>query len=337
MRINANNITHNIINAHMRNIQLNKEDLKTENNFQYGLYTYKKNIIFTQINEKIDFTKQIYIHGKNTFYIDSSSAGHLGVSYVVIKESNLYKKTQKLLINIIIITIIAYIFLSIIGFYLAKLFIYPIQNQREKLNNFIKNTTHELNTPLSAILLCVDSNNFYTQKNKDHIKISAKKISNIYKNLTYLFFKEHKENRVLSQNISNLLEQELQYHKELAHKKNIIISHHIEKTFFKIEKECFERIINNLITNAIKYTKRKGHISITLKNNLLIIEDTGIGISKDNLKRIFERYYRIKNSTGGFGIGLDIVYSICKNYNIKIDVHSKINKGTTFFLQFPFK
>jgi two-component system OmpR family sensor kinase len=222
--------------------------------------------------------------------------------------------------------------LALVGSYLAKLFIYPIQSQREKLNTFIKDTTHELNTPLSAILLCISSENFYSEENRQHIKLSAKKISNLYKDLSYLTLKNEKNDSFID--ISKILKDELSYHQQLAIKKKILITHSIEQTFFKIDKDNFERLINNLISNAIKYTKRNGQINIKLKNNILSIEDNGIGIAKDKLAKIFERYYRATSSVGGFGIGLNIVYSICKNYDIKIDVKSKIKEGTTFTLKF---
>ncbi len=89
-----------------------------------------------------------------------------------------------------------------------------------------------------------------------------------------------------------------------------------------------------MITNAIKYTKRHGNIKIALKNDTLTIEDNGIGIDKEKLNQIFKRYYRATDEVGGFGIGLDIVYSICKTYGIKISVDSKKDEGTLFSLNF---
>ncbi|NQY94221.1 MAG: HAMP domain-containing histidine kinase [Campylobacteraceae bacterium] len=319
----------------MQKLDLNKEDLIVDDGFLYGLYSQDQKVLQSEIKEKIDFSKDYYQDGENTYYIDKGAAGHLGVTYVVLKESNLNKKISELLLNIIVIIVVLYMIIALIGFYLARLFIYPIQSQREKLDIFIKNTTHELNTPLSAILLCVDSKNFYSEQNRNHIKVSVKKMTNIYKDLTYLFFSQEKQLEADELNISQVLRKELEYHTELASMKHIDISNNIEETFFTIDEESFIRITNNLISNAIKYTKRKGAINITLEKNALIIKDTGIGIDNTKLEKIFERYYRATNSVGGFGIGLDIVYSICKKYNIKIDVKSELNVGTTFTLKFP--
>ena len=86
--------------------------------------------------------------------------------------------------------------------------------------------------------------------------------------------------------------------------------------------------------NAIKYNKIEGKIEIILRKNELIIKDSGIGISKEKIKDIFNRYYRGTNQTGGFGLGLNIVNMICKTYNIKIEVESTENIETTFILKF---
>jgi len=318
----------------MQNKHIKFDNLTVYKDLKFGLYDANEKPIYTQIKNKIDFSKQDYEAFNALFYIDHSVAGHLGVSYVVVKKSSLKDKISKLLQNIILVAFAAYLIVALIGFYLAKLFIYPIQSQRKKLNTFIKNATHELNTPVSALLLCVDANNFYNEKNRNLISLSAKKISNLYKDLTYITLKEHKKQNLNDIDISKILQKELLFHATLAEKKRIELNSKIESTFFKIDEEDFIRLINNLISNAIKYTKRGGKIQISLKERTLTIQDTGVGIDKEKLDKIFERYYRATENIGGFGIGLDIVNSICKTYNIHISVVSKINKGTTFTLNF---
>ena len=73
-------------------------------------------------------------------------------------------------------------------------------------------------------------------------------------------------------------------------------------------------------------------IDISLRNKILTIKDTGIGIQEEKVKNIFDRYYRATLEQGGFGIGLNIVSKICKDYNIKIVVDSELNESTTFKL-----
>ena len=332
MEITANNISHKIIQAHMKGLNLELQNLKIPNNFKYALYDSNKKPIHEDFHEKVDFDKKIFKKNNSIFYIDEGTTGHLAVSYVIIKENSLSKNLLKLKQNIIYGTIGIYFIIALVGFFLAKFFIYPIQAQREKLNNFIKDTTHELNTPISALLLCVNSDDFSSQKNRANINLSAKKISNLYQDLTYITLKNDKPKSTFKINITEILKHELDYHEQLSKKKKITITNSLENTFYKIDKEDFIRVTNNLISNAIKYTKRNGHINITLKSDMLIIEDNGIGIEKEKLYKIYERYYRATDSVGGFGIGLNIVYSICQKYNIKIDVKSELNQGTCFTL-----
>ena len=335
MEITASSISHKIIQAHMKGLNLDLENLNTPNNFKYALFDKSQKPIHVEFDEAVDFSKKTFKKDNSIFYVDEGTTGHLAVSYVVIKENSLEQHLSALKQKIIYITIAIYLFIVIVGVSLAKLFIYPIQAQREKLNTFVKDTTHELNTPISALLLCINSEDFASEKNREYINLSAKKISNLYKDLTYITLKTDKPKATSLIDISEILKDELAYHTQLSQKKKINISSSLEKTLFKIDKEDFIRVTNNLISNAIKYTKRNGSIEITLKDSTLTIKDNGTGIEKEKLDKIYERYYRATSSVGGFGIGLNIVYTICKNYAIKIDVESKLKKGTTFRLTFP--
>ena len=91
---------------------------------------------------------------------------------------------------------------------------------------------------------------------------------------------------------------------------------------------------NNLLSNAIKYNKLGGEIEVTTKGQTLIIKDSGIGIAKEHQSEIYKRFYRATDESGGFGLGLNIVYKICKTYDIDINMESQYGKGTEFWLEF---
>ena len=93
------------------------------------------------------------------------------------------------------------------------------------------------------------------------------------------------------------------------------------------------RVVDNLISNAIKYNKVKGKIIITLTQGELIVQDSGIGIKKEYIKRLFERYSRFNTAEGGFGIGLNIVQHIANRYNLDIKIKSEENIGTKVFIK----
>ena len=334
MQNEVSKISSLIILSHMGGNKFDKEKLLETENYKISFYDKNQNKIFGNLDENVDFSKKI-IDTKNSFIlIDDSVLGHLDIYYIALKENMYFKKIEELKLNIIGIFFIIYLIIALIGFYLAKLFLRPIREERVKLNNFIKDTTHELNTPISAILMSTENKNL-SEKQIERVRISAKRVSEIYSDLTYLFL-ENKETikNIREFNLKDLISEQMEYLDLIATKKRVKINKSIEDFDYKIDKDDFIRIFNNLVSNAIKYNKMGGVIDISLKNNILKISDSGIGIEKDKINDIYKRYYRATNEQGGFGIGLNIVSYICSFYKIKITVDSQINKGTTFSLTF---
>lgn len=109
--------------------------------------------------------------------------------------------------------------------------------------------------------------------------------------------------------------------------------------------QLLESIIYNLCDNAIKYNKKNGSVSVTVKNEgefvILTVSDTGIGISKEHRERIFERFYRVDKShskeIGGTGLGLSIVKHAARLHNAEIELQSAVNGGTAVTVKFPQK
>ena len=123
--------------------------------------------------------------------------------------------------------------------------------------------------------------------------------------------------------------------------KGIRVTTSLDDFKINIPYRDLEHLVNNLIENAVKYNKEQGTINIKLtkEDHSLIIQDTGIGIAKDNLDRVFERFYQVDKShtkgNEGTGLGLSIVRHICLKYNVEIKLESEINIGSTFTLKFP--
>ncbi|KAB7887705.1 sensor histidine kinase [Poseidonibacter ostreae] len=335
MQNKVSKISSKIIFSHMTDTPFDRTKILDTNKYKISFYNEKKEKIYGNLESKIDFSKDIIKDDKKQFIlIDKSTLGHLGVYYIAIEENSYFDKIKELKVNIILFFLILYSLISLIGFYLAKLFLKPIKEEREKLNNFIRDTTHELNTPITAILMSTEKENL-NEKQIQRVRLSAKRVSEIYKDLIYIFLQGSDENKSTEKiYLNSLILEQLEYLEPLASKKKIKINTTLENFEYLINKDDAIRVINNLISNAIKYNKISGQINISLKNRILEISDTGIGIEEDKLKDIYRRYYRATKEQGGFGIGLNIVSHICAKYNIKIDVESKKNIGTTFFLSF---
>lgn len=113
-----------------------------------------------------------------------------------------------------------------------------------------------------------------------------------------------------------------------------------EKVYFNIDPNDLEIIFNNLLSNAVKYNKKGGKITCCVKDRdtfiEVLIQDTGIGISEEDQKKLFQDFFRIKNehtqSIPGSGLGLSIVKKILENYNSSIKLESKLNDGTKVFI-----
>ena len=325
-------VSNEIIISHMLDVEFDKNIYLKNQDYKISFYDKDKNLLFGNLNEKLNFEQNFYNDEEKLIIVDSSTVGHLGIWYIALKDNSLKEKISNLKLNIFLIFLIFYTIIAIVSWSLAKLFLKPIKNERERLNNFIKDTTHELNTPISAIIMSCEDDNL-TKKQIDRIKFSAKRVSEIYKDLTYIFLGNIEKKSLDKIDLSKVIKEEIINFEPMIARKRLKINLNIEEFFYEINKDDFIRLFNNLFSNAIKYNKTDGNIDIILQNSELIIKDSGIGISKDKIKDIFNRYYRATNQSGGFGLGLNIVNMICKTYNIKIDVQSSENIGSTFTLK----
>jgi len=333
MKMKANDLASKIIMNHMKGIKFNPNNYKGDSKCALEFYDKEHNAILKNIDDKIDFNKKVYIKDDKIYLISSATFGHQNIYNIVLKNY-WFMSHNKLLEKTILIFTSIFIIMMIVGYVLGKLFLKPILIQREKLNNFIKDTTHELNTPITSLLMSINKKDVTSANNIKRINLSAKRISEIYMDLTYLFLEDKSTIEVKAIDVRDILKENLHYFEELAIRKHIELKVNISSVMVKIDKESFTRLTNNLISNAIKYTNQNGHINITLKDNKFIIKDDGIGIEEEKQKDIFDRFYRATNNAGGFGIGLDIVSNICNKYDIKIELNSKENQGSTFILNF---
>lgn len=221
-----------------------------------------------------------------------------------------------------------------------------IENSVENTKQFSSDASHELRTPLTIIQgeieLYKKRNSIDDSLNETLLKIDIeqKKLQNIISDFLLL---SRLDNEVLNSELSfldkiifDVIELNLHDIEKKNLKLEIDIDENIEIRF--AEKYLFI-IINNLVTNAIKYTT-EGFIKIEAKkkNNgmYFFIEDTGIGISEKNVSKVFERFFRVNearsNSNKGIGLGLSIVKKICERFNYNILINSELNKGSKFIL-----
>ncbi|ELF2321135.1 HAMP domain-containing histidine kinase [Campylobacter lari] len=256
---------------------------------------------------------------------------------VLIQGDDIFKELGFIRFKVALAMVLSLIFVSLVGYLILKFALKPLEARIRFLNNFIKDTTHEINTPISAILMSVESlerkKNFEEIKALKRVKIAALTLSHLYSDLTFLNFSQAYEAKKDWIFLKNLIKERMEYFKIFLEQKNIDLELSLENDGkIYANKEQFFKMFDNLVNNAIKYNIKNGHIKIALLEQKLIIADSGCGIAKENLANIFERYSRFNENQGGFGIGLSLVDKICKEHNIKIKVESELKKGTKFIL-----
>jgi len=204
-----------------------------------------------------------------------------------------------------------------------------ILNLVEQQDFFLKKIIHEMNTPLSVISLNVDNleRELGPKEQFEAIKASSKSLSSIYNDLYYLTKKENIQKHIKAINLVNFLSSRIIFFDEIAKTKNIIIDLEIDSEFEVLMDEYeLERVVDNTISNAIKYSFENTTLTISLREYFLEIINEGIKIEDTSL--VFEKFYQEKVKNIGLGLGLNIVKSICDSYKIEVEIES--NKYTTF-------
>lgn len=204
------------------------------------------------------------------------------------------------------------------------------QDLVKKQDKFIKNSIHEINTPLSIIITNIDLFKLKYGENKYLSKIEAgsKIIHNIYNDLSYSIKKDRIEYGETKINFSEFLKARIDFFEEIATGNYLEFQVDIEEGLEILFNDTeLQRICDNTISNAIKYSYEKNSIIIALfkENNSIILSIKNTGDNIEDSSRLFERFYRENTSRGGFGLGLSIIHEICEKKNVSIDVESKNN------------
>lgn len=198
-------------------------------------------------------------------------------------------------------------------------------------DKFLKNAIHEINTPLSIILMNIDLYNLKFERNPYLIKIEAavKVLENIYGDLSFIVKKENKDGRVDMINFTDFINDRVEYFSDVAIGNKLKIKSTIDSEIFVLFNEFeLQRLCDNNISNAIKYSyiNKDVHVRLYRDEGCTIFEVENSGEQIIDNKNIFSRFYREDNARGGFGLGLNIVKEICDNNNVYVEVKSNGEK-----------
>jgi two-component system sensor histidine kinase CiaH len=267
---------------------------------------------------------------------------------------------QQLLLNdfktiLPVVSISGAVLAILAGFYLAGRALIPILSSWNKQQRFVADASHELRTPLAVMQVNTEMLLRYPkhtiEEESEHISVLLKEVSRMISLVSDLLTLARSESNQLQIKLQSFLLDEtinemLAQYRLFAEMNNINIYSTVEKRIpFLGDEERIRQLLVILLDNAIKYTPEQGKITVTCRQQRhfaeISIEDTGIGISKQDLPLIFDRFYRgdkvRSRSEGGYGLGLSIAKWIVEAHKGKIRAESQLGTGTRFILTFPLK
>jgi len=324
--------------AHLKNLHNTFDKNQTyprDTRYESAIFDSSLKEIFSTLHSNsVNLYEDIYFEKGHIYFIKELEFYYLGARYCALEipapqgwEHAVYQK-------LFLYGGIIFLVLVVIGYFLLLLLLEPMRQAISLLDRFIKDTTHELNTPVHTILSNIEMIELATLdaslcKKLNRIAIASKTISNLYDDLTYLVLSHHAPSHNEVVVLKALIEERMEYFHLLMESKKISQSLFLEEhVTLVIDRKKMTKIIDNLLSNAIKYNTLKGNITVTLTSFSLSIEDTGVGIEESKLPHVFERYSRFDTTVGGFGIGLNIVSLIAKEYGLHVSLSSELKKGT---------
>lgn len=228
-----------------------------------------------------------------------------------------------------------------------------LYEDKEAQEDFILNISHDLRSPLSVILGILQcykndySDSVKVQEHMDSVKRNCYKILKLINNIIDSTKLQQKHFKINRQNIDiiNLIEWNVSAIDKYAKMKNIslVFDTNVEECIVAVDISAFDRIIMNLISNAIKFSKENNCIFINIwkdeKNVTISVRDQGVGIPKNEQKAIFNRFIQStknnKSEYSGSGIGLDLVANLVKAHEGSIELESTEGVGSEFKVKIP--
>lgn len=308
-------------------------------NFLYfdEVWNLKLNRTFERIEsdilEHIEYEKLIF---KDWFFVQIKKDNEYWEIFFYKKLNyTFWNLFSDILLLLIFLSIFSGIFYYLVLKFISKIFI-PVEENLDDMKNFIHNAGHELKTPISAISSNLQLLKATKKYDKELILEWIEQINNMDKLINYLqelsIWEEilDKENILVKKYLKNLI-------KLNSFDENIEIKFNEFKDFeILANKNHFETVFWNLIKNALSYNKKNNSINIELWKNFVKVTDFWIWIKKENLDKIFDKFYRVEENRAEnhFGIWLSLVKKICEINSWKISVKSELWEGSEFLVEF---
>ncbi len=309
-------------------IMVKLRDLRQLKGMKVDVSVYKNNVyMFGTVKPKIIYYNREFWVEHNRVYFLFIISKLWGKIYILTSKSLDKAAMDSLRDRLIIFNIFVIFFVSAMAFVLGKIFLRPMRQAINGLNEFIRDATHEMNTPISVILMNIEMLEMKGKCSEElsRIKLSANRLNKIFKDLSFVRFNYKQQRDIKRINIKSLIEERLEFFKTHMEKKGVDLKLSLKDLWINVDKEDMVRIVDNLISNAVKYSPFSSSIEITLDKSLTVVNT---GKIKDT-KSVTEKFFRENKSEGGFGIGLYVVKKICDFYSFKLEILSSDSTVTT--------
>lgn len=304
---------------------LKLRDLRKLKGMKVDVSIYKNNVYMfgTMKPRMIYYNREFWVENNRVYFLFIMP--ELWGKIYILTSKELDKAAISSLRNrLILFSIFVVIFVSAMAFVLGKIFLRPMKEAINSLNEFIRDATHEMNTPISVILMNIEMLEIKGINNEElkRIKLSANRLCKIFKDLSFVRFNHKQKRNIQKTELSRLVKDRLELFKTHMEKKDIKLDLSLKETYVNADKEDIVRIIDNLISNAIKYSPPSCVVEIKLNETFSV---KNVGKIKDTAK-VTEKFVRENGSEGGFGIGLYVVKKICDFYSFELNVKSIENQ-----------
>lgn len=299
--------------------------MKLKSIYQINLYNIKTHRYIYKSFDMPKFKGEFYLANDALYMKENIHSRMRKIELTVeLKNQDIADDIDSLFWRVWFVAGVVFVFIGIIAFVLVRLAYLPLLAQIRALNNFITDTTHEINTPLSVILMSSEMFDKNPPKYLDNIKIAAKTLSGIYNDLALNL--KNNPNSISKFDVQKLIESRIKLFELSANAKGIEFE--ISSISFELNSDMQKlgKIIDNLISNAIKYSSKNSKIIINLDKNSFEIINFGTVISKENLDKIYDKFSRFDTQNGGFGIGLSLVKRYCDELGFSIVCQSRDNQ-----------
>ncbi len=241
---------------------------------------------------------------------------------VILKAKKFQATVSKIQSRLTWYVVVSMAVLIILALLFSMYTLKPLRQSVYFLEEFLKDIIHDLNTPVTAILLNTKLlKKQYKEERVERIELSAKTIGSLHRNLeSFLKDLPLQTGRV---DMQSLLEERCHYFQSIY--KDLDFKLDTQGVMITSSEDGLRRIIDNLLSNACKYNKANGFVHISLNEKGFSIEDSGVGIK--NPSKVFERFY--KEGDRGLGMGLNIVKKLCDALELSIDLQTS-SEGTCF-------